>query len=153
MDDDSIPTAARSSPFVQGATAEEFHKAIPINFSPGGIHAFDEPHIIDDDSSTDKNDRGSSFDSVHFSRLEIKTCIESSMDAATPRTPVYYKNKVDRRIHEALVRHDFSEQRRSAEVVPLSQDYQKYRKELRKLIITTKDYMLAHQKVISMRGR
>ena len=75
------------------------------------------------------------------------------MDAATPRTPVYYKNKVDRRIHEALVRHDFSEQRRSAEVVPLSQDYQKYRKELRKLIITTKDYMLAHQKVISMRGR
>jgi len=75
------------------------------------------------------------------------------MHAATSRTPVYYKNKVDRRINEAFARYNFSEQRRSADVVPLSHDYQKYRKELRKLIITTKNYMWAHERVISMRGQ
>ena len=75
------------------------------------------------------------------------------MHTATSRPHVYYKNKVDRRINEALVRHTFSEQRRSADVVPLSRDYQKYRKELRKLIRMTKDYLLAHENVTSMRGQ
>ena len=143
--DESFPTAARLSPFVQGAVAEESYQVIPNVFSTGGMDAFDGPHIVEDDS------RGQ-LSVLHF-ELDTKKCMESCMHAATSRPHVYYKNKVDRRINEALVRHTFSEQRRSADVVPLSRDYQKYRKELRKLIITTKDYMLAHQKVISMRGR
>jgi hypothetical protein len=76
---------------------------------------------------------------------------EEKSDSLKPSS-VYYKNRVDRRINEALDQNDVLEQRRSADLVPLTHAYQKYRKELRKLIAATKDYVAAHENVNSMRG-
>lgn len=68
--------------------------------------------------------------------------------------PVVYKNKVERRIGEVMQNRDWSlETKRSPDLVPLTKEYQVYRKELAKLVKTTKDYLWANEKCNLMRGR
>jgi hypothetical protein len=157
-DDYSIPTAARGA---EDVGVEEAPATVPVILSAGNTEAFSSEKPVDDDDSR-MNSIGEIKEtssqlpgpvSVLHTDSEVETHEENAMNRPSTPAAVYYKNKVERRLNEALAKHEFSEQGHRADVVPLSQSYQKYRKELRKLIITTKDYVSAHEKVTSTRGK
>jgi hypothetical protein len=60
-------------------------------------------------------------------------------DKSDTRNPKF-KTKIDSRLTHALSGVDFSDQRRSPDLVPLTRNYQVFRKELRSLIASIKAY-------------
>jgi hypothetical protein len=61
--------------------------------------------------------------------------------------PPVYKTHITARLDEAVLKGAKSDEKRSSELVPLSQDYDQMRKRLRSLIVAAKQYRTASVQV------